>query len=159
MVVDADGDIFEELKVPSVPNVQNDTDLLDRIGNINSWEATTTGGNIGASWLQLRRISTCCISASSLGYSLPFTPVSVGRLRFFIDGHSGTLSGIKVGFYEIPVAGTHAPSRTPTAVRRSRDPSRASAKPLESLALRLEHRVWRAAFSEFGGRTQWHLSR
>jgi hypothetical protein len=44
--------------------------------------------------------------ASSLGYSLAFTPVSVGRLRFFIHGHSGTLSGIKVAFYEIPVAGT-----------------------------------------------------
>ena len=48
-------------------------------------------------------------SSSSLGYSPTFTPVSVGRLRFFIHGHSGTLSGIKVAFYEIPVAGTHTP--------------------------------------------------
>ncbi len=88
-------------------------------------------------------------SASSLGYSPSFTPVSVGRLRFFIHGHSGTRSGIKVAFYEIPVAGTHA-SGTAAVVMRSGDPLRASAKLLKglptearapSLASRVQ-RVW-----------------
>jgi hypothetical protein len=39
--------------------------------------------------------------ASTLGYSLPFAPVSVGRLRF-IDGRAGDLT---VSFYEIPLVG------------------------------------------------------
>jgi hypothetical protein len=47
-------------------------------------------------------------SASSLGYSRPFTPVFVGRLRLFIHGRGASLSGIKIAFYQIPVAGTHA---------------------------------------------------
>jgi hypothetical protein len=44
-------------------------------------------------------------TATTLGYSQPFVPVSVRSLRFFIRGRGGSLSGIRVAFYEIPVAG------------------------------------------------------
>jgi hypothetical protein len=44
--------------------------------------------------------------ASSLGYSRPFAPVSVDRLRFFVHGRGESTSGIKITFYQIAVAGT-----------------------------------------------------
>ena len=49
------------------------------------------------------------------------TPFSVGRLRFLIRAHIGTLSGIEVAFYEIPVARTLA-SGTAVAGKRTGDP-------------------------------------
>jgi hypothetical protein len=43
-------------------------------------------------------------AASTLNYRPPFVPVSVTRFRFLINGRSGSQSGIRVSFYEIPVA-------------------------------------------------------
>ena len=43
-------------------------------------------------------------AASTLNYSPPFVPVSVTRFRFLINGRSASQSGIRVSFYEIPVA-------------------------------------------------------
>lgn len=45
-------------------------------------------------------------AASTLSYSPPFVPVTTKRLRFFIKGRSESQSGIRVTFYEIPVAAT-----------------------------------------------------
>ena len=43
-------------------------------------------------------------AASTLNYSEHFMPVSVTRFRFLINGGGATRSGIRVSFYEIPVA-------------------------------------------------------
>jgi hypothetical protein len=50
-------------------------------------------------------------AASTLSYSPPFVPVSVIRLRFLVNGASGSQSGVRVSFYAIPVAA--CPSGSP----------------------------------------------
>lgn len=50
---------------------------------------------------------------SAVGHSPPFAPVTVKRFRFVMKGKSGSESGIRVSFYEIPV--TAKPGHSLTA--------------------------------------------
>ncbi len=47
-------------------------------------------------------------ASSALGYSPPFVPAAISSLRFSIDGESRGSSGIKISFYDVPMAAVSA---------------------------------------------------